>query len=168
MHPLLDGHLIEAMGLCLPSGEGASSRRCCPIGAMGVGLVDADELVLVFEGERVKQDGLDYGEERDIGADAESHDEDCEEGESGGARQGANAVAEIVEQEFEVTPAPCVACLLAQEGWVAKHAQSGETGFCRSHAGGDVFGDLLIEMELQLVLQVSRLRGRGGRAFEFA
>ncbi len=50
---------------------------------------DADEAVCLGEWERAQQDGVDDGEDDDVGADAESEDEDGDDGEAGVAAKGS-------------------------------------------------------------------------------
>jgi len=55
---------------------------------------------------------------------------------------------------FEPAPAPGVAGFFLEKGRIAKVAHGGVAGVLRTHAGGEVLSDLLIEMELDFVLKL--------------
>jgi hypothetical protein len=57
-----------------------------------------------------------------------------------------------VKKQFQPLPAPSFTGLIAERGRVAEEAQGGAAGFFGAHSGGDVFGDLLVEVELEFVL----------------
>ena len=97
---------------------------------------------------------MDYGEERDVGSDAETHDQNREDGKAGVAGESANAEAKIAEEHLQPLPAPGVAGLIAEGGGVAEGAERGTACFFGAVSGGEVLGDLLVEVELQLVLQL--------------
>ena len=146
--------MCKAFRLGLPCGKRAAGDDVVLKAASGVGFVDADEVVLVGEWQRLQQDGMDNGEQRYIRADAEAHDENCEDGEARGAGEGAHAVAKIAKQNFEPAPAPCLARLIAQVRRIAEGAKSCAAGLFRIHAGGEIFGDLQFEMKLEFIMQL--------------
>ena len=111
---------------------------------------------------------MNYGEERNIGSDAQSHNENREDGKAGIAGESANTESKIAEKRFQRLPAPGVARLIAESGGIAEGAERGATCFFGAGAGGDVLGDLLVEVELQLVLQLLRRHGRGEAASSIA
>jgi hypothetical protein len=54
------------------------------------------------------------------------------------------------EEEFNRSPAPGGTGFFADCAEIAKDMDSSTTGFLRVHAGGEVFSDLMVEMEAQL------------------
>jgi hypothetical protein len=44
--------------------------------------------------------------------------------------------------------------LFAQEHWIAEGSQGGFAGIGAAHTGGAVFGDLLFEMEVELLVEL--------------
>ena len=126
---------------------------------MHAALIEHHEAIGIFEGERLEENAAHDREQRHIGADAERHDQNGNDGESGSAEQGAECIADVAEDGFEPVPTPGGAGLIAEERGIAEGAESGVASFLGVHAGGDVFGDLAIEVELKFVIEV-----RGGRA----
>jgi len=62
-------------------------------------------------------------------------------------------VAEVTGDLFEPGPAPGVASFFFEGCRVAEGAHGGIAGVFGAHARGEVFGDLLVEMELDFVVQ---------------
>jgi hypothetical protein len=51
-------------------------------------------------------------------------------------------------------PAPCIACLLAEDSRITEEAQRRLTRFRLAHSGATVLCDLLFEMEAQLRIEL--------------
>lgn len=61
-------------------------------------------------------------------------------------------MANVLARLFEPQPAPGVAGFFLEQGTVAEGSHGGVAGLLRAHAGSEVLGDLLIEMELNFVV----------------
>ncbi len=119
----------------------------------GEELVDADNLIGSGNGEEFERDAVEDGEDAGVDADAESDGEDGDEREAGIFGERAGAVAEVLGELFEPDPAPAFAGFFFQRRGISEEAHGGVTGFIFGHSRGDVFGDLLVEMELELVVE---------------
>ena len=53
---------------------------------------------------------------------------------------------------FQADPAPGVAGFFFEVCRIAEGAHGGVAGFLAAHAGGDVFSDLMVEVELDFVV----------------
>ena len=82
--------------------------------------VEHDEARGIGIGERLEQNRTHHGEQGDVGADAEGHDEDGDDGETGLAQQRANAEAEVAKQRFDSRPVPGFVSLVSQQGGIAE------------------------------------------------
>ena len=152
-------HFGEAVVLVSPLGVDAAGHGVEPLGMALRLLVDHHQAILVRKRQGLEKHAANDREERDVSADAEGHDDDGDGGEAGGAAKGADAITNVVEERFEAVPAPCGAGLLAKQGWIAEGAEGGEAGFFRGHAGGDVFGDLAIDVEAEFFIEGRCCRG---------
>ena len=144
--------------MLLPLGKNAAGVLVERKVVAGV-FIEPDQPFRIFEWKRLEQDRADDGEHGDVGADAEGHDESGDDCEARRARERARCVEDIAEKELEPGPAPGGAGLFAKQGGIAEGPESGETRFFRAHAGGDVFGDLAVEVKTQFVVEAG-----GGRA----
>jgi hypothetical protein len=122
--------------------------------AVRVSLVEPDQPVLIFEWQRFPQYGVNDREERNVGSDAQTHDQNRKDGKARVAGESANAEAKIPDEHLQTLPAPGVACLVAEGGGVTKSAERRTAGFFGAVSGGKVLGNLLVEVKLQLVLQL--------------
>ncbi len=77
--------------------------RCACAGAVGEGVEEEDEAVGVWKGRGFEQDGIDYGEDGGIRADAERQGEDGGEGEAGALAEGAECVFQILKEGFHAS-----------------------------------------------------------------
>ena len=74
-------------------------------------------------------------------------------GECGGHSQPPWRVAEFLRDLFEPdNPAPRLPGFFLEQSRVAEGADGGVAGVSGAHAGGEVFADLLVEMELDFVV----------------
>ena len=119
----------------------------------GEELVDADDLIGGGDGEEFERDAVEDGEDADVDSDAESDGEDGDECEAGIFGERAGAVAEVLGELFEPDPAPGFAGFFFQRGGISEEAHCGVTSFVFGHSCGEVFGDLLVEMELEFVVE---------------
>ena len=115
---------------------------------------DADQAVRFGEWERAQQDGVDDGEDNDVGADAESEDEDGDGGEAGVAAEGAEGVAEILKKDVEPGEAAGFALLLLCLLDAAEADEGAATGFFGRHAVADIFFDCEIDVTLEFGFEV--------------
>ena len=115
---------------------------------------DADEAAGLREWERAEQEGVDDGEDDDVGADAEGEDEDRDGGEAGVATKGAEGVAEVLKKDVEPGEAAGFAlmffCLLD----AAETDEGAAAGFFGGHAVADVFFDGEIDVALEFGVEV--------------
>src|SRR5438876_4083205 len=65
------------------------------LGVLGVAFPDHDQVVRIVTRQRVKEDGINDGENRGVGADTEGESEDSDDGEAGVAKQYAECAAKI-------------------------------------------------------------------------
>jgi len=142
----------EGAILLLPSFEDAAGDEVIGI-VLGV-LVEHHEAAGVFEGQRLEEYAADDGEEGNIGADAEGHDEDGYRREPRCTAEGADADAEVAGEGFEPVPRPRGAGLVAQQRGVAEGAKRGVASLFRVHAGGDVIGGLALNVEAKFVVEL--------------
>ena len=156
------GHVLKAVGLRAPVVVVGGRNKVVvePIPGLPIAaemFEDHDEPAGIAERERLEQDRPHDSEERRGGADAQGDDEDRHQGESRGAAQGARAVAQIAGKGFETVPTPGSAGLFAEQCRIAEGAEGRVAGFFWGHAGGDIFGDLVFEVEAEFVVEA-----RGG------
>jgi hypothetical protein len=71
------------------------------VAALGILLVDADQLLRIGKWERTEQQRVDYAEYGNVGADVEGKCQDGYEGETTIAAEGAEGVAEILKKNVE-------------------------------------------------------------------
>src|SRR5438067_12365973 len=95
---------------------------------------------------------IKYAEKGGVGSNAETESKHSDGGEGGRPEQHAGAVSQVLSEVFEPEPAPGVAGFFFEQRGTAESAHGGVAGFSWAHAGGNVFGDLLIEMELDFVV----------------
>jgi hypothetical protein len=96
---------------------------------------------------------MDYGEKRGCGPNAESHYESGKERKRWRTRQRSCGVAQISSELLKRSPTPGVLRPFLENRGISKSAQGSVPGVCRVHTSADVFGNLLIEMELNLVVE---------------
>jgi len=115
---------------------------------------DADQAVRFGEWERAQQDGVDDGEDDDVGADAESEDENGDGGEAGVAAEGAEGVAEVLEEDVEPGEAAGFAlvffCLLDS----AETDEGAAAGLFGGYSVAYVFFDGEVDVALEFGVQV--------------
>jgi hypothetical protein len=70
-------------------------------------------------------------------------------------QQRSRADAHVAPQRLEPVPAPAFPRLLAQGHQVSESAQRCLARLFRTHTGGTVFGDLLLQMKFHLRIQTS-------------
>lgn len=96
---------------------------------------------------------INHAVHRCRGHDAQRQREDRQRAKPGRPAKNAQTVAEILAELFQPGPAPGIARLFFENGGIAERAHGGLAGSFGAHAGGDVLGDLLIEMTLEFVVQ---------------
>src|SRR5207302_9333793 len=84
---------------------------------------------------------------------ADGDHKDGDEGEAWRSKQSADTDPQILQKKIEVIPTPGVASLFAQQHRIAEGASGCVASFVVAHAGGDVFSDLLFEMEGKLSIE---------------
>ena len=97
---VLEGLVVALIGL-IPVGGVGSVRDA----EGSVVAVEVDELVGLREGQRAEEQSVDDAEDDDVGTDAEGEDEDGDDGEAAVAGEGAEGVAEVLQETvLEVEP----------------------------------------------------------------
>src|SRR5579863_9989324 len=99
---------------------------------------------------------MDECEDGGIGTDAEGQGENGRGGEAGSFRKLTDGKASVLDKLLEPGPAPGFAGFLSDRSGIAESAHGGGASFGWAHATGDVFGDLLVEVELNLPVQFVR------------
>ena len=87
-----------------------------------------DERVAVRVGQRLEQHAVDDAEDRRVGADAERHRHDDDEGEAGVAAKGADPVAHVLRDRFDDARQPRVPDVVLDPVDDAEDAQGGAGG----------------------------------------
>src|SRR5579862_9304254 len=82
--------------------------------------------------------------------------EDGGGGEAGSFRKLTDGEASVLDKLLEPGPAPGFAGFFPDRSGIAESAHGGGASFGRAHAAGDVFGDLLVEVELNFAVQFVR------------
>ena len=100
---------------------------------------DADELLGLGEGKRAEKNGVDDGEDDDVGADAEGEDDHGDDGEGGVAAEGAEGEAEVLEEDVEPGQAAGGALVFAGLLDSAEADEGAAAGFFFGHAEGEIF-----------------------------
>ena len=133
-----------------------------------VGVAEADEGGGISDGEIFEKDGVDESEDGGVGANAEGEGEDGGGGEARSFGELTRGEAEVLCELVEPGPAPGGACVFVDESAITKSFHGGVAGLLRGHAGSDVLGDLLLEMELEFVVKFvdSALTAEKGLEFE--
>jgi len=148
------GYVGENLIAGAPIGEVARSGSIFWKAEGGSVFVDDDEAVGVAIGKRAKEDGVGDAEDGGIGGNADSENGDGEKREAGILTEHAGAEADVLEKVFKEVGAAGVAGGFGEFGDATEIAESGAAGFGGGHAGGDVLGDLAVEMEAELVGEV--------------
>ena len=153
---LLDREILKAVVVGLPFGENSRRHHVVTgrVVLLHAGLVEHQQPVRVMERQRPQQHAAHHGEQRHVGADAESHDQNCDQRKSRRAPQRARGVAQIAQQRLNPGPAPGGARLVAQHGRIAEEAQRRSARLLRAHARSPVLRDLPLQMKRQLVIEL--------------
>jgi len=130
---------VEGIGVELGAGEAVGN-------AAPVFDAELDKPLRVFDGERTQHHGIEKAENRGVGADAQSQGDERDDGDGGCAQHGAQAIAGVLEEGFEPTPAPCGLAVLAEEGGIAETLVRGVAG----RVGGETGGDLLLATQVEV------------------
>src|SRR5260370_37348987 len=101
---------------------------------MKMRLIEHHEAIGILEGQRVEQNTTDNREQCDVGANAERHDQDRDDGKAGRAAKSAQTEAQIAQQEVKPVAGPGGASLLANESGDAKGSQGSISSFFFRHA----------------------------------
>ena len=64
-----------------------------------------------------------------------------------------DGVTHVLEELLEAGPAPGLAGFFLKGGGIAEGSQSGGPGLLSTHAGADILGNQLIEVELHLPVE---------------
>ena len=124
-------------------GEGAGSvvrRRSRPGGR-------------IVERQRAQQNGIDHAEDRDVGADAESEDQDRHHSERAIAAQGAQSKAEVLSDGGDPQRAPAFTAIFFDLAQAAEGEASSTARLLFRHAATNILGDLLLEVKTQFLVQ---------------
>src|SRR4029077_2390754 len=97
-------------------------------------VIDANELLGMWERERLEKDGVYDGKDGDVGADAEGESQDGDESEAGASTKHARGVAKILAGGFDPADDVHSACVLFHESRVAEAALGIVAGFAGRHA----------------------------------
>ena len=105
--------------------------------------------------EHAEDDRVDKGEDGGVGADAEGESEDGDGSEGGILAQGAQGVADVLEQRFEERDAAGVATFFFGGFEAAKFEAGAAEGFVPRDAGGDEVVGVGFEMEAEFGVHVA-------------
>ena len=124
-----------------------------------------DEALGIIEGQRAEEEGVDDAENGDVGSNAESEDEDGDNGEDAIAIEGADGVAEILEENIERGKAAGLTLPLAGLLDAAEADEGAAAGFLRRHALVDVFfyGEVDVGLEFGVEVGVALLLMKEGQ-----
>ena len=104
--------------------------------------------------QRTDKDGVDDGEDSEVGADAQREREDGRRGEAGTSPQHPQTEANVPQSCLTETRAKDGAAVLAHALPVAKPLARLARRFLRCHAGGDIIRRALLEVEAQLLVNL--------------
>jgi hypothetical protein len=102
----------------------------------------------------VKEDGIDDGENRGVGADAEGESEDSDDGEAGVAKQHAECVAKIACGFVQPTDDVYFASVFLEEGGIAEAFLRFVARLLGRHSCGDVVCGAHFEVRAQLFVEI--------------
>ena len=108
------------------------------VAMLGVAFPDHDQVVRIVIGERVKEDGIDDGENRGVGADAKAESEDSDDGEAGVAKQHAECVTKIACGFLQPADDVYFASVFLEEGGIAEAFLRFLARLLGGHSGGEV------------------------------
>ena len=118
-------------------------------------VLDADELLGLRIGERTQQRGIDDGENRGIGANAQGHGQDGDRREARRFAQGTKGVPDVLRQTIPPEPATGFVEVLFGVEFIAKGAPCSGAGFRETHSSlAQVFGfklNVLFDFSVEIV-----------------
>jgi len=104
------------------------------------------QTISVGIGQALKQDDIDDGENRGVGADAERQSENSDGGEARILAEHAQTVANIGEKFLDGWPSPDLVAVLFNQSYVSKLATSSRCGFLPRHAARNQLLDLFLQV----------------------
>ena len=116
-------------------------------------LVHTHDLVRPWNGQQLQGNPVQHGKNSGVHPDSQRDRQDCDHREPWILRQRSRAIAKVLRNLLEPEPAPGTASFFFDKRGIAEGAHGGVARFLRVHAGGNVFGDLLFDMKLHLVIQ---------------
>src|SRR5262249_51921348 len=116
-------------------------------------LIEHDQLAGIAEGQRLQQDSAHHGEERSGCAQTEGHDKNRDTSKARRTEESASPVLQIAPELVETVQVPGSAGLLSRQLRTAKAAQRCFARLARTHACGEVLGDLLLQVEAELLVE---------------
>ena len=151
-------HVLKTVGLLTPVAEvpGRDNIESITAVLFAKVFIDCNKLVRLCKRQWLQQHSAHDREERSGGADAESHDENGYQTETGRACEGACAVSYVAQTFFEPVPTPGGSRLVAHKRTGCRTSAWRPVAHPRGHAVRDVLGNLLVEMKLQFVIEPRR------------
>ena len=94
-------------------------------------LIEHHQAIRIMERQGLEQNATHHREQRDVGANAQRHHQDGDDGKTGGAAKRAQTKAQIACEGFKPVPGPDGASLFTNKSRIAKGAQGCVAGlFC--------------------------------------
>ena len=123
-----------------------------PVHAAVVVVAETNECFRIGNRQVLHQHHVHQGENRSVGTDPERQRQHRRGREPRRLSQLPDRVTRILANLFKPVPAPRAPGFFLQKNLVAKRAHGGETSFAGTHPCGDILGDLLVEMEANLLI----------------
>jgi len=143
---LVAGDFLEGLRVALEFFEGANVVRGAGEAAFAVIACEPNELLRMGERKRTKKEGVDDGKDDDVGADAESENENGDQREGTVLAERAEVVAEILHESFDHGEAPGVTMNFFGLLGTTEIDEGLATSLLRGHAGFEIVGDGFIEV----------------------
>ena len=124
---------------------------------MAVERSEKEQLARPFHRKSPYHHRVNKSEDGGVGPDAQRQRQHSDSRESRVLTQGAKAIAKVLSDLLKPNPAPGAAGFFFEIGRIAEGAHGGISSFVSAHARIDVLGDLLVEMELDLGVELPRV-----------
>src|ERR1700729_3180904 len=117
-------------------------------------LIEHHEAIRIMERQGLEQNATYYREQGDVGANAQRHHQDGDDGKTGGATKRAQTKAQIACQGFKPVPGPDGASLFTNKSEIAKGAQGRVASLFFRNAAFPLLLFLQFQVGTQLPLEV--------------
>ena len=117
--------------------------------------VDPDQLAGPVDRQRFQQHRVDDAEDRSVGPDAERKHDDRRRAEAGMLQHHAYAVAQVLEQVFDVAEGEDIATLFLDHLRAPQTGERHAARLFRRHAPADVLLDIQLQVRLQFRVELA-------------